>query len=94
MLKSIPTNDNSKGLCAHSTAEKPVFSIIILPDPEQGCIKLLQYTRDQFFEFVILAHFEVDIGAMATNHNGTLIASTSTRGHIIKIHSTDGGQVI
>jgi hypothetical protein len=41
MLKSIPTNDNSKGLCAHSTAEKPVFSIIILPDPEQGCIKLL-----------------------------------------------------
>ena len=65
-----------------------------LPDTEQGCIKLIQYTKDTFYDFCILAHFEVDIGAMAVNHNGTLIASTSTRGHIIKIHATDGGQVI
>lgn len=31
---------------------------------------------------------------MAVNPDGTLIASASQRGHIIKIYSTDGGEVV
>ena len=31
---------------------------------------------------------------MAVNPEGTLIASASARGHIIKIYSTDGGEVV
>lgn len=31
---------------------------------------------------------------MAVNPDGTLIASASERGHIIKIYSTDGGEVV
>ena len=31
---------------------------------------------------------------MAVNPEGTLIASASCRGHIIKLYSTDGGEVV
>ena len=42
---------------------------------------------------MIPAH-DTEIGAMAVNPDGTLIASASARGHIIKIYSTDGGEVV
>jgi len=42
---------------------------------------------------IIPAH-DTEIGAMAVNPDGTLIASASSRGHIIKLYSTDGGDVV
>ena len=44
-------------------------------------------------DLVIPAH-DTEVGAMAVNPDGTLIASASERGHIIKIYSTDGGEVV
>ena len=48
---------------------------------------------DKSIDLVINAH-DTEIGAMAVNPEGTLIASASNRGHIIKIYSTDGGEVV
>lgn len=48
---------------------------------------------DKSIDLVIPAH-DTEIGAMAVNPDGTLIASASKRGHIIKIYSTDGGEVV
>ena len=48
---------------------------------------------DKSIDLVIPAH-DTEIGAMAVNPEGTLIASASQRGHIIKIYSTDGGEVV
>ena len=48
---------------------------------------------DKSIDLVIPAH-DTEIGAMAVNPDGTLIASASERGHIIKIYSTDGGEVV
>jgi WD40 repeat protein len=48
---------------------------------------------DKSIDLVIPAH-DTEIGAMAVNPDGTLIASASARGHIIKIYSTDGGEVV
>lgn len=42
---------------------------------------------------MIPAH-DTDIGALAANPDGTLIASASNRGHIIKLFSTDGGDCV
>ena len=41
-----------------------------------------------------MAHDNTEIGAIAVNNDGTLIASASVRGHIIKIFSTDGGDLV
>jgi len=48
---------------------------------------------DKSIDLVIPAH-DAEIGAMAVNPEGTLIASASGRGRIIKIYSTDGGEVV
>jgi len=56
-------------------------------------LKVLNYVVDKSIDLVIPAH-DTEIGAMAVNPEGTLIASASARGHIIKIYSTDGGEVV
>jgi autophagy-related protein 18 len=48
---------------------------------------------DKSIDIKIAAH-DTEIGALAVNPEGTLIASASERGHIIKIYSTDGGEVV
>ena len=48
---------------------------------------------DKSLDSVINAH-DTEIGALAVNPEGTIIASASSRGHIIKIYSTDGGEVV
>jgi WD40 repeat protein len=45
---------------------------------------------DKSIDLVIPAH-DTEVGDMAVNPDGTLIASASARGHIIKIYSSDGG---
>ena len=48
---------------------------------------------DKSIDSVINAH-DTEIGAIAVNTDGTLLASASMRGHIIKIFSTDSGEVM
>jgi len=48
---------------------------------------------DKSIDLLIPAH-DTEIGAIAVNPDGTLLASASSRGHIIKIFSTDGGDVV
>lgn len=42
---------------------------------------------------IIPAH-DTEVGSLAVNPDGTLIASASNRGHIIKIYSSDGGNCV
>ena len=48
---------------------------------------------DKSIDLLIPAH-DTEIGALAVNPEGTLLASTSVRGHIIKIFSTDAGDCV
>lgn len=48
---------------------------------------------DKSIDLNIPAH-DTEVGSLAVNPDGTLIASASNRGHIIKIYSTDGGEVV
>ena len=42
---------------------------------------------------MIQAH-ETELGALSVNPDGTLIASASQRGTVIKIFSADGGEIL
>ena len=56
-------------------------------------MKILNYVVYKSIDVTIQAH-DTEIGALAVNPDGTLIASASQRGHIIKIYSTDGCEVV
>ena len=93
LIETVDTFLNEHGLCALSQAEKPISKIICLPALQKGRLKVLNYVVDKSIDLTIQAH-DTEIGAMAVNPEGTLIASASERGHIIKIFSTDGGDVV
>ena len=111
LIEQVDTFPNPLGLCAISSAEKPVSKIICLPGQEKGSLKVLNYGKlsnsllkqilmfffkivvDKSIDLVVPAH-DTEVGAMAVNPEGTLIASASARGHIIKLYSTDGGEVV
>ena len=48
---------------------------------------------DKSIDITIPAH-DTEIAVIAINPEGTLIASASMRGHIIKIFTSDGGDVV
>jgi WD40 repeat protein len=48
---------------------------------------------DKSIPLTIQAH-DTEIGALAINPEGTIIASASMRGHIIKLFSSDNGEVV
>jgi WD40 repeat protein len=60
---------------------------------EKGSLKILNYIVDKSIESLIQAH-ESDIGALAVNGEGTLIATGSMKGTIIRIFSSEEGQLL
>lgn len=94
LIEQVETFPNPLGLVALSQAEKPASKIICLPSLEKGHLKVLNFVVDKSIDLQIMAHDNTEIGAIAVNNDGTLIASASIRGHIIKIYSTDGGDLV
>jgi hypothetical protein len=94
LIEQVETHPNPLGLVALSAAEKPASKIICLPSLERGHLKVLNFVVDKSIDFGIIAHENTEIGAIAVNNDGTLIASASIRGHIIKIFSSDGGELV
>lgn len=93
LIEQVDTYPNPQGLCAISAAEKPICKIIALPHVDKGALKVMNYVVDKAIDMFILAH-DIEVGALAVNPEGTLIASASARGHIIKLYSTDSGEVV
>ena len=65
----------------------------MVSDPIKIFICLMFIVVDKSIDLNIPAH-DTEVGSLAVNPDGTLIASASNRGHIIKIYSTDGGEVV
>lgn len=93
LIEQVETFENPEGLCAISTAEKPISKIICIPGTDKGSLKVLNYVVDKSIDLIIPAH-DTEVGSLAVNPDGTLIASASNRGHIIKIYSSDGGTCV
>lgn len=92
-IDQIDTWYNAKGLGAVSTDDKPKNKLMILPHINIGEIILHFYWMGEVVEHTIAAHV-TNLSALAVNSSGTLIASASKRGTIIRIFSADGGNCL
>ena len=54
-------------------------------------LKVHIFVMDKSIENIVTAH-ESEIGALTVNAEGTLIASASTKGTLIRILSVEGGE--
>ena len=45
LIEQVETFENPEGLCAISTAEKPISKIICIPGSDKGSLKVLNYGK-------------------------------------------------
>ena len=89
-IDQINTWYNAKGLGATSTDDKPKNKLMVSPHVKIGEIILHFYWMGEIVENTIAAHI-TNLSALTVNPSGTLIASSSKRGTLIRVFSADGG---
>lgn len=88
-IDTIDTSENSKGLIAVST--DPLTTVIAHPDNKQGNVRVKFFERE--FSQIICAH-ESYIAAIALNIDGTLLATASDKGTLIRIFNSQTGDML
>lgn len=86
LIDAIDTCFNPKGICALSA--DPNLSVLATPEKTKGQVRVNVYERNN--SFVILAH-QSSLSCMALNFAGTLLATASDKGTLIRIFSTEDG---
>jgi len=90
-IDQIETLDNPHGICAMSQGEKPINTVVTWPHEFEGMLKVHIYVKEKGIENIFTAH-ETEIGALSVNLEGTLIASASVKGTLIRIISVESGE--
>lgn len=85
-IDTIDTVENNKGLIAIST--DPKITVLAHPGSQQGHVNIKFYDKD--FSQNIIAH-ESTIAALSLNSDGTLLATASDKGTLIRIFDTNSG---
>lgn len=88
-IDTIDTFDNAKGLIAVNP--DPKSTVIAYPDKSQGIVRVKFYDRE--FSQVISAH-ESSIASLAINFEGTLLATASDKGTLIRIFNSQSGNLL
>lgn len=88
-IDTIDTFENSKGLIAINP--DPLSTVIAYPDKSQGVVRVKFYERE--LSQVITAH-ESNIACLAINFEGTLLATASDKGTLIRIFNTFSGNLL
>jgi len=89
-IDQIETFHNPNGIMAISQGEKAINKVVACPHEFKGMLKVHIFCMKKSIENIITAH-EAEIGALAINSEGTLIASASVKGTLIRIISVEGG---
>jgi WD40 repeat protein len=86
LIDAIDTCYNPKGICALSP--DPAVSVLATPDKTKGHVKVSIYEKNH--NYTIPAH-QSSISCMALNYSGSLLATASDKGTLIRIFSTEDG---
>jgi WD40 repeat protein len=90
LIDAIDTFENPRGLCAISA--DPNYSILANPDKKKGAIKITNYDKPN--SNIIIDGHSNSLSCMNLNFTGSLLASASDKGTIIRIFSTETGDAI
>jgi len=90
VIQHLTTAANSRGLCVLASASEPW--ILSCPGQSLGTIRV-QVGQDDRSSHVFQAH-ETALAALAMNASGSLIASASERGTVLKVFQRSDGQLL
>lgn len=85
LLSTIETATNPEGLCALTIQSSPCY--LALPSQsESGSIRVYDAGKGSDVLAELIAH-KSQVAAFAWNHDGTLLASASDKGTVLRVHS-------
>jgi WD40 repeat protein len=87
LIDAIETCPNSRGLVALNP--DPENTVLASPDVQKGYVRLNVYEKNKSFK--VPAH-QAALSAICLNFAGTLLATASEKGTLIRIFSTETGQ--
>ena len=85
----IETGDNSHGIVGISYEQSQ--TIIAYPDKKRGNVRIKNYEKSTVFS--ITAH-ENNIACITLSHDGSLLATASEQGTLIRIFNTENGNLL
>ena len=88
-IDTIETGDNSHGIVAVSYAPEQTF--LAYPDKKKGQVRIKNYEKES--TFMIKAH-ENNIAYIALSYDGSLVATASEQGTLIRVFSTESGSLL
>merc|ERR1719262_329315 len=88
VILHLTTNANSKGLCVLAAASDPW--ILCCPGQSTGAVRV-QVGQDDRATHVFTAH-QTALAALALNASGTLVATASETGTVVKVFQSSNGQ--
>lgn len=89
LIDAIDTCFNPKGICALSA--DPNLSVLATPEKNKGQVKITIYEKNQ--SLLVNAH-QSSLSCIALNYAGTLFATASDKGTLIRIFSTETGDAL
>lgn len=89
LLDTIDTGDNPKGLCCISSDNKNMILITI--GKVNGTIIIHNYNEK--IVLTVIAHHS-ELCSIALSRDGTLVATASVKGTIIRVFNTQNGQIV
>lgn len=89
LIDAIETCNNVKGLVALNP--DPENAVLVTPDKTPGVVRVNAYEKNKALQ--INAHQNA-LSAMCLNYSGTLLATTSEKGTLIRIFSTEDGNAL
>lgn len=87
LIDAIDTCFNPKGICALSSDSS--LSVLATPEKNKGQVKITIYEKNQ--STLVNAH-QSSLSCIALNFTGTLLATASDKGTLIRIFSTETGE--
>ena len=91
VLLHLETVSNPKGLCAVSVGS-PTAWTLVCPGASRGNVRI-QRGLDDSISSSVVAHSN-SLAALAVNQNGTIAASASESGTVVKLFSAQDGQLL
>lgn len=87
MIEVFETCPNIKGICAISPSKE--VCVVAAPDKKVGNVRVVHFDKGN--KTILIEAHETGIASLALNNDGTLLATSSEKGTIIRIWDTESG---
>jgi len=90
VILHLTTNANTRGLCVLASSSQPW--ILCCPGQSTGAVRV-QVGQDDRYTHVFSAH-QTGLAALALTASGSLVATASEKGTVVKVFQTSDGQLL